>query len=110
MVLTKRRREQILWRKNRLAGARCETCNSEFELTLQHGNVPNKVARLDDEAYRNVRILCATCHFLEDHDKMYKCKPKAQLRKYYETCQKEANRYEKLLSKSSDNLNTQKPQ
>lgn len=96
MVMTNRMKRLQEWKKNFKQGKRCEYCGTEFDLTLQHDDIPNKVARSDDVLFMTCRILCATCHFLEDHEKMYACKFKAELKRYDKQCADMKRLYDRI--------------
>jgi hypothetical protein len=102
MGLTNAAKERIAWRRAQKEGKTCATCGSAFELTLQHRedqHLNNRQKMLDPVARAKVVVLCATCHFIEDSEKMLLCYPRASLRKYQQQCDEEWARYERLVRK-----------
>lgn len=81
MGLTKKKRREIEERRRAKVGKRCVTCGSRFELTLHHTQDPH-LSRRNPKKGQETVVLCATCHFLEDHWKMMACYENAMLKKY----------------------------
>lgn len=79
MLSTKSRREMK-------RGKKCENCGSAFELTLHHDRDPHLPRGKKKD--NHVIVLCATCHYEIDFQKMMNCYHKAALKKYYKQNEK----------------------
>jgi hypothetical protein len=67
-------------------GGKCARCGSEFELQLHHvggEHLSHEEKKRHPDYKERLEVLCATCHFLEDHEKMLHCCAKAELKRYY---------------------------
>lgn len=95
-MTTNKEKERRQWAREYKAGKKCETCGSEFALTIQHtGNthMNRSEKKKHPEIWKDVRILCETCHFMEDHKQMMRQAHSALMRRYEQQCQDLANRY-----------------
>jgi hypothetical protein len=90
----KKRQHKMLMEKT---GGRCEFCGSEFELTIHHEeyeglNHNQKVVH--PVAKHKVKLICITCHEMEDYQKNMACAMKGMMKKYDEQCAKMKKKYE----------------